>query len=643
MANLLTSSYHAIGSYGAMYGCVSYKYTNSDTYTRIYIDWLGEGLKTTTSGTTSPYSLVTSATIKGEVLIGSTSKGSWSNTTSGPRSGNATYSAYVWFKAGGSDTNYVDITRTTAAQTVTIKVTYTVSGYSALTGTTTITVPAKETCTITYNGNGATSGSMANTTYTYASSGTTTLRVNTFSKSDYTFAGWNLDGSATVKYTDGQNWGLNNKGNYTLYAVWKKDIVISYNANGGIGTAPTTQNATVYNSTTSQSFEIAANTFTRANYKFISWNTKENGSGTTYQPNTSYNFSKSTALYAIWESTFVPPELTISSIRDSNNTGTATVQLNWTKGSIGGSPIDITYYKIQYKRYDATEWSGDATYTSTTLTEASKSLTGLDDVSYDVKVSIYSKDHSNITVSRTDFISAAFYVIDITANGKGIGLLTTAPDKGIALGDYITTNLTLYKSSGNSPSLIFQRGTLTDSYNDWQIYNKGGWLYFGQRGSSSTEWPTNQEWYINTSGLFSGTINWSNVNNKPDYIITQGSSKESTDGTGIWRWREWNSGKVEIWYSGSMTLASLDQSGTFYRSMLWKDLPNNYALYRCTIIISDFTSSGFSGCGGKRNSSDGNTQISGATSKFQIMSYKLTAAVTTIYPNIYICGQKTDS
>ena len=430
MADLLTSSYHAIGSYGAMYGCISYKYTNYDTYTRIYIYWLGEGLKTTASDAASYYELQTSATIKGEVLIGSTSKKSWSSTASSTRSGNATYSSYIWFKAGGSDSNYVDITRTTAAQTVTIKVTYTVSGYSSKTGTTTITVPAKETCTITYNSNGG-SGNMANTTYTYASSGTTTLRKNTFTKTDYDFLGWNLDGSQTAKYADEQNWNLNNKGNYTLYAVWKKDIVISYDANDGIGTAPATQSATVYNNTTSQSFKIATNTFTRTNYKFVSWNTKEDGSGTTYQPNDSINFSKSTILYAIWESTFVPPELTISSIRDSNNTGIATINLNWTKGSIGGTSINTTYYKIQYKKYNVSTWSGDTEYTSTTETSYSETLNGLDDVQYDIKVSIYSEGYSNTVVSKTDFISAAFYVIDITADGKGIGLLTSAPTIGI--------------------------------------------------------------------------------------------------------------------------------------------------------------------------------------------------------------------
>lgn len=142
MADVLTTTYHPIGGYGAMYGCVSYKYDVEDTYYRVYIYWLGEGLKTTESDASSTYSLQTSATIKGEILVNGSSKASWTATASGTRSGYATYSNYVWFKAGGSNSNYYDVTRTSSSQTVTIRVTYTVSGESAKTGTATFTVGA---------------------------------------------------------------------------------------------------------------------------------------------------------------------------------------------------------------------------------------------------------------------------------------------------------------------------------------------------------------------------------------------------------------------------------------------------------------------------------------------------------------------
>ena len=57
-------------------------------------------------------------------------------------------------------------------------------------------------------------------------------------------------------------------------------------------------------------------------------------------------------------------------------------------------------------------------------------------------------------------------------------------------------DLTLYSASGDSPSLIFRRGTLADTYTDWKIYDKGGYLYFAS-GNSST-WKDRM--YIDTNG-----------------------------------------------------------------------------------------------------------------------------------------------
>ena len=56
-------------------------------------------------------------------------------------------------------------------------------------------------------------------------------------------------------------------------------------------------------------------------------------------------------------------------------------------------------------------------------------------------------------------------------------------------------------AASNSPSLVFQRGILTDNYNDWQIQNRGGFLYFDQRGSGSSNF-SNQV-VFNTSGNIS--------------------------------------------------------------------------------------------------------------------------------------------
>ena len=64
--------------------------------------------------------------------------------------------------------------------------------------------------------------------------------------------------------------------------------------------------------------------------------------------------------------------------------------------------------------------------------------------------------------------------------------------------------LTLSGAAGqNSAALRFQRGTLTDNYNDWQIQDRGGFLYFSQRGNGSTAFT--DQVIFNTTGNISAT------------------------------------------------------------------------------------------------------------------------------------------
>lgn len=47
-------------------------------------------------------------------------------------------------------------------------------------------------------------------------------------------------------------------------------------------------------------------------------------------------------------------------------------------------------------------------------------------------------------------------------------------------------DVTLYSSSGDSPSLIFQRGTTSDTLNDYKIVDSGGYIKVYQEGNSGT-------------------------------------------------------------------------------------------------------------------------------------------------------------
>ena len=88
-----------------------------------------------------------------------------------------------------------------------------------------------------------------------------------------------------------------------------------------------------------------------------------------------------------------------------------------------------------------------------------------------------------ITVDNTGHVSStsAATISDLPHNHDDAYLKLT--------GGTLTGTLTLSSASGtDSPALRFQRGTLSDNYNDWQLVDSGGYLYFQERGSGSSSW-----------------------------------------------------------------------------------------------------------------------------------------------------------
>jgi uncharacterized repeat protein (TIGR02543 family) len=85
-----------------------------------------------------------------------------------------------------------------------------------------------------------------------------------------------------------------------LYAQWKKTpYKVKFRANGGEGTMKAQKIVR------GKKVALRENTFTRAGYKFIGWNTKANGSGKSYKDMQKVknlaNAGKSVKLYAQWK------------------------------------------------------------------------------------------------------------------------------------------------------------------------------------------------------------------------------------------------------------------------------------------------------------------------------------------------------
>ncbi|MCR5783099.1 MAG: InlB B-repeat-containing protein [Clostridia bacterium] len=131
-------------------------------------------------------------------------------------------------------------------------------------------------------------------------------------RSGYTFGGWYTAASGGTKITSSSTISANT----TVYAHWtqKNTYTVSYDPNGGTGT-PSVQKKSEGVSLKLSSFE-PSKTYTisynsnggsvspaskTVDCAFNNWNTKKDGSGTTYKPGDSYNKDADVTLYAQWK------------------------------------------------------------------------------------------------------------------------------------------------------------------------------------------------------------------------------------------------------------------------------------------------------------------------------------------------------
>ena len=158
--------------------------------------------------------------------------------------------------------------------------------------------------TVSFNANGGI-GNMADQT----ASSATNLTSNTFTKTGFTFEGWNTnaDGSG-VSYGNGASYPFTSS--TTLYAQWTAaaptGYTVTFNANGGSGV--------MLNQSATTPTALTTNTFIRSGYSFAGWNTNVDGSGVSYGNGASYPFTSSATLYAQWtaDSSSPTPTATVS-------------------------------------------------------------------------------------------------------------------------------------------------------------------------------------------------------------------------------------------------------------------------------------------------------------------------------------------
>ena len=278
---------------------------------------------------------------------------------------------------GGEVTNKNPNTYTVETERFTLnnptKKGYTFAGWSGSNGTTpstTVTVEtgttgklsytanwSKDTYKITYNLNDGEVSTNNNETYEVD---TETFTLNNPIKKGYTFTGWTGSNGDTPQKTVSVEKGSVGDKTYNANYTANKYTVI-FNKNSDKATGDMDSESFTYDEVKT----LSSNTFKRSGYKFASWNTKEDGKGTSYVDNSSVSNLSSTDgdtvnLYAIW----TRDEYTINYNLDGGS-------LSGEKTSYNVDDNDLTLQAPTKNGYTFNGWTDDAGNKVTTIPSGS--------------------------------------------------------------------------------------------------------------------------------------------------------------------------------------------------------------------------------------------------------------------------------
>ena len=207
--------------------------------------------------------------------------------------------------------------------------------------------------TLTYNGNGATSGTTPPIENHIAGSVELSADYNpgNLAKEGYVFLGWNTDATATTPVYE-----INMTSDTTVYAVWSRiEYTLSFNGNGQTTGIPP-ENINVASNENVKLSDIGSNTLAKAGYVFLGWNT--NASATT--PLTDITITSNTTVYAVWQ------KLNYYSLTyDGNGATSGTVPQ--VKNVVEGSTVDLQNYNpgnLEKTGYVFLGWNTNANATS---------------------------------------------------------------------------------------------------------------------------------------------------------------------------------------------------------------------------------------------------------------------------------------
>lgn len=218
-------------------------------------------------------------------------------------------------------------------------------------------------------------------------------------------------------------------GSFTINA--KTHHTISFNANGGSGQPG---NITKWYG---EQITIPSTVPKRTNYEFLGWSTTQNGS-VVYRPGGSYWVAdKNATYYAVWKLSTKPPTISIFDAYRCNSDGTYQSDGSYIKVTSTWSvdtSVDSTnaLKSLVYSYKDSTGWHEyDSVANSGTNGTTTKIYGGYDvSKSYGIGVKVTDK-YSKTSMESS--IGPASFILDLSADGQGIGIGQAAPSNGIAI------------------------------------------------------------------------------------------------------------------------------------------------------------------------------------------------------------------
>ncbi|MDR0854263.1 MAG: InlB B-repeat-containing protein [Clostridiales Family XIII bacterium] len=199
--------------------------------------------------------------------------------------------------------------------------------------------------TITYHGNGHSSGDVPKALTVNHGEAWTVSPIGSLVKDGYSFLGWSTKADGSVSHKVDQQ-VANITGNVNLYAVWQVEepeivvnplvsYTVTYDGNGS-----TSGNINpVANILAGSSHSILQNAFARTGYTFLGWSRNAGATAATYTGGENLTITGDVTLYAIWQANVVAPTI-VNPPTDTNVTEESEPVVPESPSFAGFSPVD---------------------------------------------------------------------------------------------------------------------------------------------------------------------------------------------------------------------------------------------------------------------------------------------------------------